>query len=211
MDYKQQQPPTPLGTRLPAAILTRIYYLVITYPPAIPLDSIRREPFYPPLLQTSSHIRSRFLPAFFETNTFTLRRASLCKRAENKRNPALIPMHHRVHIRNFLLSTYTGDSECLNRTLGPSHCHGLQVRRASCQDIITRPKQKQQHSCPFCNLSTSPPPQCDGQRCCESGLVAYLECFLQGCCAEKSACLGGLHGYRGSGVGERGEEVGDEG
>lgn len=158
MDYINQPPPTPFGTRLPAAILTRIYHLAITYPSAIPLDSTRREPFYPPLLQTSSQIRSRFLPAFFETNTFTIRRASLCKRAENRKNPALMPMSHRVHVRQLQLVTYDGDSECLKYVPGDSHCGMLLVKRASCRLTKRRPKQKQQQqSCSFCNSSTFPP------------------------------------------------------
>ena len=160
MDYINHQPPTPLGTRLPAAILTRIYYLAITYPSAIPLGSTRRQPLYPPLLQTSSHIRSRFLPAFFETNTFTLRRSSLCKRAENNDNPALMLIHHRVYIRTLILETYNGACECINFAPGQPQRHDVQSKRASCIDVVKRrPTPKQQQSCPFCDPSTFPPLQ----------------------------------------------------
>jgi len=160
MNYINNRPPTPLGTRLPAAILTRIYYLAITYPSAIPLNPTRRQPLYPPLLQTSSHIRSRFLPALFETNTFTLRRASLCKRAENNDNPALMPMHHRVHIRTLILETYNSACECTNLAPGQPQRHDVQSKRASFINIKRRLRQsKQQQSCPFCDPSTFPPLQ----------------------------------------------------
>lgn len=153
----QKQPPTPYGIRLPAAILTRIYRLAITYPSAIPLGSTRRKPLYSPLLQTSSQIRSRFLPAFFEINIFTIRRASLCKRAENRKNPSVIPMSHRVHIRQLQLLTYTGASECMNPALEHPHRSSLLGRRVSCRLTKRRSKQKQQESCRFCDPSTFPP------------------------------------------------------
>lgn len=154
MEYSNQQPPTPLGTRLPTAILMRIYRLAITFPAAIPLDTTKS--IYPPLLQTSSAIRSRLLPTYFETNTFTLRRASLCKRGENSRNPALMPMEHRVHLKTLHLSTYNGARECMNLSLGHAHRNALQVR-ASCRDRRRRKPQEQQQSCPFCDPSDFPP------------------------------------------------------
>jgi hypothetical protein len=166
MGYTSQQPPTPFDTRLPAATLTRIYRLAITYPSAISLDSTGRKPLYPPLLSTSSQIRSRFLPAFFESNTFTIRRASLCKRAENKKNPALMPVSHRVHIRHLQLLTYNGDSECINPARGDSHRSTLLGKRASRIDGIRRrlkrqqwqqQQQQKQQCCPFCDPSTFPP------------------------------------------------------
>jgi hypothetical protein len=160
MVYSHNQQPTPLGTRLPAMLLARIYHLAITYPRAIPLDSTNRQQLCPPLLKTSAYIRSHFLPAFLETNTFTLRRASLCRRAENNTNPALtIPMHHRVHIRRLLILIYTGARECVKLELRHPHRNASQARRIPWwEQDRRRPKQQQQQQiCPFCDPATFPP------------------------------------------------------
>lgn len=158
MNFVNNQPPTPLGTCSPAAILTRIYHLAIIYPSALPLDSNRRQPLYPPLLQSSSHIRSRFLPAFFESNTFTLRRSSLCRRAGNKKSPALMTTHHRMHIRNLILETYNGAHDCMNLAPGNPQRNDVQPEQGSFINFKRRLRQsKQQQSCAFCDPSTFPP------------------------------------------------------
>lgn len=161
MDYHHHQPPSPFGTRLPASILAQIYHLAILSQTPIPLDTTR--PIQPPLLQTSSEIRSRFLPLFFETNTFTLRRASLCSRPEanNLQNrpsrPQLPPAHHRAYIRHLHLSTYNGARECLNLALGNPHRNNNNGASARLRALRQGKWQRRQESCPFCNPSTFPP------------------------------------------------------
>lgn len=225
MARHDQQKPSPLGTRLPAPILTKIYRLAIVSSTPIPLASTTYQTHLPALLQTSSLIRSRFLPIYFERNTFTIRRASLCvstktsAKAKESRLQSLPPSyHHLTSIRHLHLSTYNGVPACLGLEAGnPFRNDGKKKKKHNV--IATRLKalrqspsqhfRQQKHACcRFCNPATFPA----SPRALSVPLQRYYRCrskpfvrsklafVLPQCDAWQGAVLGRVDWYWGRGV-----------